>query len=69
MIVTSTETEAGLPADAQAVKFFAAPLRKFYLDKTTTYRLPGQAKNSPASGPRTATNHTAETLWAIALIK
>ena len=67
MIEPATETEPGLPADAQAVKFFAAPLIKLYLDKTMTYRLPvpiaiGMAKNPPASGPRTATNHTAEPL-------
>jgi len=34
----------GLPANAQAVKFFATPLRKLYLDMKTPYRLPGPAK-------------------------
>jgi hypothetical protein len=31
----------GLPADAQAVMVFASPLRQFYRDGTTSYRLPG----------------------------
>ena len=61
----ATETKSiGLPADAQAVKFFAAPLRKLYLDVTTLYRLPGPAKNSPAL-TRTATNHTG---WPLGFI-
>ena len=41
----AAETESiGLPADAQAVKVFAAQLRQLYHDETTSYLLPGPAK-------------------------
>jgi len=52
----------GLPADAQAAKFFAAQLRQFYLDMTTPFHQPGPEKNSSAL-TRTATNHTG---WPLA---
>jgi len=40
-------------------------VREFYSDRTTSYRLPGLAKNSPAL-TQTATNHTGWPLCGIA---
>lgn len=40
----------GLPADAHAVMVFAEPLRQFYRDGTTSYRLPGFSTLTASSG-------------------
>jgi hypothetical protein len=65
MTTAATETKSiGLPADARAVKVFAASTYKVHRDKKHIGHLSGLAKTSPAL-TQTATNYTAGPLGLI----